>query len=40
VPENLTAKFSGLRGTRYLAEEPNVLIVDSNNVVVGVLSTQ
>jgi hypothetical protein len=40
VPEDLSAKFSGLRGTRYLAEAPNVLIVDSNNVVVGVLSAQ
>jgi hypothetical protein len=40
VPESLSAKFSGLRGTRYLAEAPNVLIVDSNNMVVGVLSAQ
>jgi hypothetical protein len=40
VPESLSAKFPGLRGARYLAEEPNVLIVDSNNVVVGVLSVQ
>ena len=40
VPESLTARFTELRGTSYLAEESNVLIVGSNNVVIGVLSAQ
>jgi hypothetical protein len=39
VPESLSEKFPELRGTSYLAEEPNVLLVRSNNnVVIGVLS--
>jgi hypothetical protein len=41
VPESLTERFPELRGTSYLAEEPNVLLVRSNNnVVIGVLSAQ
>jgi hypothetical protein len=39
-PESLTAKFPELRRTSYLIERPNVLIVDTNNVVIGVLSAQ
>jgi hypothetical protein len=40
VPESVTAKFPELRGTSYLAEEPNVLLVGTNNVVLAVLSAQ
>jgi hypothetical protein len=40
VPESLTAKFPELRGASYLAEAPNVLLVGTNNVVIGVLSAQ
>jgi hypothetical protein len=38
VPESLTAKVPELRRLSYLADAPNVLLVTSNNVVVGVLS--
>jgi hypothetical protein len=38
TPEALTAKFPGLRGTGYLIEGPNALLVGTNNVVLGVLS--
>jgi hypothetical protein len=38
TPENLTAKFPQLRGSGYLIEGRNVLLVDTNNVVMGVLS--
>ncbi|MFZ1103550.1 MAG: hypothetical protein WAN86_12040 [Hyphomicrobiaceae bacterium] len=41
TPESLTAKFSGLRGTSYLIEGPNVLLVNANNnEVIGVLPAQ
>lgn len=40
VSETLTTRFPELRGIGYLAEEPNVLLVGSNNVVIGVLSAQ
>jgi hypothetical protein len=40
TPDSLTAKFPELRGTSYLVESPNVLIVGTNNVVFGVLSKQ
>jgi len=38
VPESLTASFPELRGSGYLLEGPHVLLVGSNNVVIGVLS--
>jgi len=38
VPETLSTKFSELRGTSYVAEGSNVLLVGTNNVVVGVIS--
>jgi hypothetical protein len=39
TPEGLTAKFPELRGTGYLIEGPNALLVGTNNVVIGVLSS-
>ena len=39
VPESLAAKFSVLRGgVSHLVEGPNVLLVGTNNVVIGLLS--
>jgi hypothetical protein len=38
TPESVTAKFAELRGTRYLVEGSDVLVVGTNNEVVGVLS--
>ena len=38
TPESLTATFPELRGSGYLVEGPNVLLVGSNNVVIGVLA--
>jgi len=38
TPESLTTKLPELRGSSYLVEGPNVLIVDTNNVVIGVVS--
>jgi hypothetical protein len=37
TPESLVAKVPELRGSSYLIEGPNVLIVGTNNVVIGVL---
>jgi hypothetical protein len=38
TPESLTAKFSELRETGYLVAGADVLLVGTNNVVIGVLS--
>jgi hypothetical protein len=38
TPESLTARFPELRGSGYLVEGPHVLLVGSNNVVIGVLA--
>jgi hypothetical protein len=38
TPDSVTAKFAELRGSGYLLEKPLVLLVDTNNVVIGVLS--
>ena len=38
TPESLTTRFPELRGSGYLLEGPHVLLVGSNNVVIGVLS--
>ena len=38
TPDSLTAKFPELRGSGYLVEGSNVLLVGTNNVVIGVLS--
>jgi hypothetical protein len=38
APESVTAKFTELRGTSYLVEGSDVLIVGTNNVVLAVLS--
>ena len=37
TPGTLTAKFPQLRGSSYLIEGPGVLLVDTNNMVIGVL---
>ena len=38
TPESLTARFPELRGSGYLVEGPHVLLVGTNNMVIGVLS--
>jgi hypothetical protein len=40
TPDSVGAKFSELRGTGYLIEGPHVLLIGTNNVVIGVLSPQ
>ena len=37
TPESLAAKFPELRRSSYLIEGPSVLLVDTNNMVIGVL---
>jgi hypothetical protein len=38
TPDSVGATFSELRGTGYLIEGPHVLLVGTNNVVIGVLA--
>lgn len=38
VDADLSAKFPELRGAFYISEGPNLLLVGTNNVVIGVLS--